>query len=134
VTVDRLTLCLPGCSTDYCASTSRCVAADDEVPCPQGFTLLAHAGTSADPGCAPCTCEAGAPGTCGGSVTVFGDNACTPDAATSTYGVSTCNQYPTDYRSLRVDLVPPTPSCSPSAGGPDPGDASLVQVRTICCQ
>lgn len=135
VTVDPFTMCVPDCTTDYCsATTSRCVVADDVIPCPSGFNLLARAGTGADPGCAPCACEAGAPGPCAGSITIFGDTACSPDASFATYTVGTCNEYSTDYQSLLVALVPPAPTCFPAAGGAEPGDASLVQVRTICCQ
>ncbi|HEY8090693.1 MAG TPA: hypothetical protein VIF09_22685 [Polyangiaceae bacterium] len=132
-TVDPLRVCVPGCTADYCAGSSRCIAADDQVPCPSGFHLLAYAGTGADPGCAPCACEAGAPGACSGNVTVFLDSQCSADASPSVYAVGTCNLYNApDYNSLRVDLVPPAPTCSAGSGGP--GDASLVQVRTICCQ
>lgn len=132
--VDTLGVCVPGCTADYCASASRCVMADGVVPCPSGFQQLALAGTSADPGCAPCACNAAPPGTCGGSVTVFTDNACANAGAT--YAAGTCNQFSQseDFNSLRVDLAPPDASCIPADAGADPGDASLQQVRTICCQ
>ena len=135
VTVDPLTVCIPDCTADYCASPSRCIVADDALPCPTGFTLLATAGTSADPGCAPCSCEAGAPGKCGGTVTVYDNGTCSDSGTWTRYLVGTCNQFSeNDYESLRVDLVPPPGSCFPSSVTPDPGDASLVQARTICCQ
>lgn len=131
---DELKVCVPGCAADYCSGASRCIAAEDQVPCPTGFTLFAYAGTSADPGCAPCACEAGAPGLCDGSVTVFLDDQCSADASPTVYSVGSCNTNSVDYNSLRVDLVPPTPTCSVPGGGSLGGDASLEQVRTICCQ
>jgi hypothetical protein len=131
--VDTLGVCVPDCTADYCSAPSRCVMAEGDVPCPTGFQPFARAGTSADPGCAPCACEAGAPGTCGGSVTVYTDDAC--NNAGATYDAGSCHQFSTqqDFSSLRVAAVPPAPSCVPSSGAADPGDASLEQVRTICC-
>ena len=136
VTTDSLTVCVPGCAADFCGSSSRCVLSDGEVPCPAGFTLLAQAGTGADPGCAPCPCDAGPPGTCGGTVTVFGGASCGDAGSAATYPVGTCNQFSTsiNYESLVVDLVPPTASCSSSSTTPGPADASLLGVHTICCQ
>lgn len=136
VTTDTLTVCVPGCTADFCGATPRCVLSEGDVPCPAGFTLLTQAGTGADPGCAPCACDAGPPGTCGGTVTVFGAGSCGDSGGAATYAVGTCNQFSTsiDYESLVVDLVPPEASCSSSSTTPDPADASLLGVRTICCQ
>ena len=133
-TTDPVTVCSPSCSADFCGASSRCILADGSVPCPSGFTLFAHAGTGADPGCAPCACEAGPPGACSGTVTVF-DNASCGDAGTlATYPVDTCHQFSTaiDYQSVFVDLVPPEASCSNTVA-PNDGDASLLGVQTICC-
>jgi len=76
-TSDGLTVCIPGCNVDFCGGASRCVMADGNVTCPSGFQLAAHAGTGVDPHCAPCACEAGAPGYCGGTVTGFETDDCT---------------------------------------------------------
>jgi hypothetical protein len=131
---DTLTVCVPGCTADYCGSSPRCVLAEGDVPCPTGFTLLSVAGTGADPGCGPCACDAGPPGICGGTITVYDGGSCTGGWAT--YPVGTCNQFSTtvNYESLIVDLVPPTASCSSTSTTPGPGDASLLGVHTICCQ
>jgi hypothetical protein len=136
VTADPLTVCVPGCAADFCGASPRCVLSAGDVPCPAGFTLLAQAGTGADPGCGPCPCEAGAPGTCGGTVTVFGSVSCGSDGGATIYPVGACNQFSTttNYESLVVDLVPPEASCSVSSTTPGPGDASLLGVHTICCQ
>ena len=136
VTTDPLTVCVPGCTADYCGASSRCVVAVGAVPCPSGFTLLAQAGTGADPGCAPCACEAGPPGACAGTVTVFGAASCANSGGVATYPVGSCNQFSTtsDYQSLVVDLVAPEASCSSSSSATDPADASLLGLRTICCQ
>ena len=68
-------------------------------------------------------------------VTVYDNGTCSDSGTWTRYPVGTCNQFSEhDYESLRVDLVPPPGSCSPSSVTPDPGDASLVQARTICCQ
>ncbi|HEY3821685.1 MAG TPA: hypothetical protein VGL81_31175 [Polyangiaceae bacterium] len=136
VTTDPLTVCLPGCSADYCGTSPRCVLSAGDVPCPFGFTLLAQAGTGADPGCPACPCEAGPPGTCGGTVTVFTADSCADSGSSTTYPVGTCNQLSTtqDFESLVVDLVPPDASCSSSSAAPGPADASLLGVSTICCQ
>jgi hypothetical protein len=135
VTADPLGICVPGCSADYCASSSRCIVAEGTVPCPTGFTLLGLAGTGAEPGCAPCSCTSSAPGDCAGTVTVFDDPACADVDSSATYAMGTCNQYTTtgDYQSLRVDLVPPDASCAASIAA-GTADASLVEPRTVCCQ
>jgi hypothetical protein len=129
---DPLTLCVPGCTVDYCQAGQRCIAADGELPCPAGFTLQAHAGTGADPGCAPCACEAGPPGTCGGTVTVYDNATCADSGGTTTYPVGTCNTYPTDYSSVLVQLSAPAATCTWATA--NVGDASLTGVKTICCQ
>ena len=133
---DALSLCVPGCDADFCASASRCVIAEGEQACPSGFQLRAHAGTSADPGCPPCACEAGAPGTCGGMITAYSSNDCAATGTVNAYAVGTCNTFSSgNYNSVRPTLVPPTPSCFavPTAAAPV-GDASLVGAKTICCQ
>lgn len=131
VTTDSLNLCVPGCTADYCAGP-RCLVSPGDQACPSGFQLFAKAGTGAFPGCAPCSCEAGPPGACSGTVTVWDSNDCTNDAASATYSAGPCNTYNNNYGSLRVDLSPPTGTCTaPTA---DEGDASLTGVVTICCQ
>ena len=133
-TTDPLTVCYPGCTADFCGSGPRCIVSDGDVVCPSGFTLLAKAGTGADPGCAPCGCDAGPAAACGGSVTVFNDDHC-GDGGSATYAIGTCNQFTTsgDYNSLLVHLDPPDAACT-VASTLLAGDASLVGVRTICCQ
>lgn len=134
VTADTVTLCIPGCNVDYCQSGQRCIAAQGTLPCPAGFTLQATAGTGADPGCAPCACDAGPPGNCGGAVTVYDNATCADSGAAVSYPVGTCNQWSTtnDFQSVLVQLTPPAPSCTWSPD--DVGDASLTGVETICCQ
>jgi hypothetical protein len=133
VATDPFVVCVPGCSADFCSSPQPCVISEGDVACPDGFHLFAHAGTGAAPGCAPCPCEAGPPGVCGGSVTVFDDPSC--DSGTSaTYPVGTCNIFGNGYKSALVELVPPDASCWPALPAPDPGDASLLGVRTVCCR
>lgn len=136
VTTDLLTLCIPGCGADYCGSSPRCILSAGGIACPAGFTLVAQAGTGADPGCPSCPCEAGPPGPCGGTVTVFGSAGCGDSGGVATYPVGTCNSFSTsnNYNSLIVDLVPPEASCSVPSTTPSPADASLVGVQTICCQ
>jgi hypothetical protein len=134
-TTDPLTLCYPGCTADFCGAGSRCIVSEGDVPCPGGFTLFAKAGTSADPGCAPCACDAGATGPCGGTATVYDDTTCGDSGASATYAVGTCNTYSVgngEYQSVLVHLVPPDASCTVAAATVE-GDASLVGVRTICC-
>ena len=134
VITDSLTLCVPGCSVDFCKLAQPCIESPGDLACPVGFTLLAKAGTGADPGCAPCGCDAGGPGACGGTVTAYDNGTCADSGAAVTYPVGTCNQYSTtvDYQSLLVDLVPPTPSCT--SAPTDDGDASLTGVTTVCCR
>ncbi|HEY8039552.1 MAG TPA: hypothetical protein VIF15_07150 [Polyangiaceae bacterium] len=134
VVTDTLTICVPGCAADYCGSSPRCILADGEQACPAGFTRFARAGTGADPGCAPCPCEAGPPGRCDGTVTVYDNTSCTDSGAMATYALGTCNTYPTDYQSVLVQTVAPAGACSPTQATPSTGDASLVGVKTICCQ
>lgn len=131
---DTLTVCVPGCSVDYCQTAQRCVEAEGDLACPSGFTLLARAGTGADPGCAPCACEAGPPGTCGGTVTVYDNGSCADSGGAATYAVGGCTQYSTssNYQSVLVELVAPDASCSAQTAVE--GDASLTGVKTICCE
>src|SRR5579859_143415 len=98
-TSDPLTVCYPSCTADFCAAGPHCIVSDGDVTCPGGFTLLAKAGTGADPGCAPCTCDAGPPAACGGTVTVFGDSVC-GDSGTASYAVDTCNSYDPGFTSV----------------------------------
>jgi hypothetical protein len=135
-TTDALTLCVPGCAADFCGSSSRCIVAEGDQACPSGFQLRDHAGTSADPGCPPCECEAGAPTTCGGTVTAYDDKDCADSGTITIYPVATCNMFSSgNYDSVRVKLVPPDASCSPVvSAAPIVGDASLVAVKTVCCQ
>jgi hypothetical protein len=132
---DDVTLCIPGCSADFCGGASRCVIAEGEVACPSGFQLFARAGTGVDPGCAPCACDAGAPGDCTGSVTAFETNNCADSGLVHTYAAGTCNVFDnqTNYSSVLVTLTPPDASCTVASATVD-GDASLVGVKTICCQ
>jgi hypothetical protein len=126
-TTDRLSICLPTCSADFCASPRRCILAEGDLPCPGGFTLLSQAGTGADPGCPGCGCQVSPPGPCAGTVTVFDDDAC--DSGTSaTYPVAACNQ------SVLVQLTPPDASCTAVPPPPGAGDASLTGAKTICCR
>jgi hypothetical protein len=132
VATDSVVLCIPGCDVDYCQAGQRCIVAEGALPCPAGFTLQASVGTGADPGCAPCPCEAGPPGTCGGTVTIYENTTCADSGAVATYPVGTCNEYSTDYDSVLVQLTPPAPTCASSTA--DVGDASLTGVKTVCCQ
>ncbi|HEY1960483.1 MAG TPA: hypothetical protein VGH28_32960 [Polyangiaceae bacterium] len=132
-TSEALTVCVPGCSADFCGAAHPCVMAEGDVACPAGFTLAAHAGTGVDPGCGPCPCEAGAPGACGGTVTAFFQNGCNAVDDAGTYAVETCNDLtPNHYKSVFVALTPPDASCAVTAQ--PTGDASLLGLKTICCR
>jgi hypothetical protein len=136
-TADSLSVCVPGCEADFCASATRCVIAEGEQACPSGLTLRTHVGTGADPGCPPCECEAGVPGKCTGTVTAFANTTCADSGLVETYGVGTCNQFSSgDYDSVLVKLVPPDASCFPvlADAAAQMGDASLVGTKTICCK
>ena len=128
-------LCVPGCTADFCAAASQCAISEGEVPCPPGLSLFGYVGTDVDPGCAPCACEAGAPGTCGGTVTGFQSSTCDDSGGGASAPVGSCNVFPSgDYASVLVTLTPPATTCAVVPGPPDPGDASLVQPKTICCK
>ena len=129
---DDLALCVPGCDSDFCGGGSRCIVAEGDVACPNGFLLFTHAGTGVDPGCGPCPCEAGAPGACSGTVTAFFNDNCQAQDDAGTFGIETCNYISQQYKSVWVDLTPPDASCTVT-GSPD-GDASLLGEKTICCQ
>jgi len=130
---DDLEVCVPGCTADFCGAAHPCVMAEGEVTCPSGFTLAAVAGTGVDPGCAPCACEAGPPGACGGTVTAFYQNGCNASDDAGTYPVETCHDLsPNHYQSVFVALTPPDASCTVTAQ--PAGDASFVGVKTICCR
>jgi len=133
---DDVIACIPtSCSADFCGEGSLCAMAEGDVSCPSGFTLYAHVGTGIDPSCAPCSCNASAPGKCGGTVTGFESDDCTDGGLVHTYAVGTCNVFDSkiDYSSVLVQLVPPDASCSVSSGA-IAGDASLVGTKTICCK
>jgi hypothetical protein len=132
---DVLDVCYPGCAADFCASSPQCIVAEGDVLCPSGFVRSATAGTGTDPGCAPCACDVGAPGKCGGSVTVYSSSSCDDSGSSATYPVDTCHQFTTagQFNSLLVQLTPPDASCAVSESSVA-GDASLVGVRTICCR
>jgi hypothetical protein len=138
VMVDGLSVCVPGCSADFCGSASRCVIAEGEQACPSGFKLQARAGIGADPGCPACECEAGVPGSCTGNVVAFASNNCTDSGIVKTYAVGTCNVFPSgNYSSVLAAPVPPTPQCfpvAPPSAAALAGDASLLGAKTICCQ
>jgi hypothetical protein len=133
---DDVTTCIPtSCTADFCGGGSVCAIAEGDVGCPNGFTLFAHVGAGVDPFCAPCGCDASAPGQCGGTVTGFETTNCTDSGLTITYGVGTCNVFDNniDYSSVLVTLVPPDASCSVSSVTIS-GDAGLVGTKTICCK
>jgi hypothetical protein len=132
-TTDSVFVCVPGCTADFCGGSSRCAMAEGEVACPSGYTLYAHAGTAANPGCAPCSCEAGAPGTCSGTVTAFLGSGCSATDDAGTFAVETCNEIDDQYRSVFVSLAPPDASCTLTTPTIT-GDASLIGTMTICCQ
>jgi hypothetical protein len=129
---DPLTLCVPGCGTDYCQAGQRCIAADGELPCPTGYTLLVRAGQGAETSCAPCTCDAGPPGACTGTVAIYSDTACSDAGLLALYTAGSCNEYSSDYSSVLVQLAAPPPSCTAATAAE--GDASLTGVKTICCR
>jgi hypothetical protein len=135
-TTDPLTVCVPGCAADYCGLPSRCILADGDLACPAGFTLHARAGTGADPGCAPCSCEAGTPGPCTGTVTVFDNATCSDSGSSATYAIGTCNQFSTqnNYAAVLAQVAPPLVGCTPAFATGNVGDASLTGVKTICCK
>ena len=133
---DDVTTCIPtSCTADFCGGGSVCAMAEGDVGCPSGFSLFARVGTGVDPFCAPCGCDASAPGTCGGTVTGFESSNCTDGGLVHTYGVSTCNVFDNsiDYSSVIVTLVPPDASCTASSAITS-GDAGLVGTKTICCK
>lgn len=132
-TTDAVTVCAPSCTTDFCGGASRCAMAEGDVACPAGLTLFAHAGTAADPGCAPCACEAGAPGNCGGTVTAYYNDNCVPADDAGTFAIDSCNFINNKYTSVLVTLTPPDASCTPTTTSIT-GDASLIGTKTICCQ
>lgn len=136
VTTDSLATCVPSCTADYCGQPSRCVVAPGSKACPPGFMLLAHAGTGADPGCAPCSCTVAPPGNCGGTVTAWGDTSCSDAGGSQSYAIGDCNQVSTwsDYAAVTVEPTPPTPTCTPTSVTRDTGDASLTGEQTICCR
>lgn len=136
VTTDPLTLCRPACSADYCGLPLRCIVSDGDHACPAGFKPYAKAGTGADPHCAPCSCEAGAPGPCTGTVTVYDNATCTGGGMQATYGLGTCSQFSTssNYLSVLAQPLAPLVGCSPAAPTPGTGDAGLTGIETICCQ
>ncbi len=132
---DDVTTCIPtSCTADFC-SGSVCAIADGEVPCPSGFSLFARVGSDVAPFCAPCACDASAPGHCGGNVTGFATSDCTDGGLVHTYAVGTCNSFDDniDYSSVLVQLVPPDASCS-VASAQLAGDAGLLGTKTICCK
>jgi hypothetical protein len=135
-TTDPLTVCVPGCAADYCGLPSPCIMADGDKACPAGFTRHLRAGTGVDPGCAPCACEAGAPGPCTGTVTVFDNATCDDSGSSATYGIGTCNQFSTqnNYAAVLAQVVPPLVGCNPAFETGDVGDASLTGVKSICCR
>jgi acyl-coenzyme A thioesterase PaaI-like protein len=135
-TGDDVTACIPtSCTADFCGGGSICAMAEGDVACPSGFTLFGHVGTSVDPGCAACACDASAPGNCSGNVTGFETTNCTDGGLVHTYAVGTCNVFDnnTDYSSVLVTLVPPDASCT-TASAAVSGDASLAGEKTICCK
>ncbi len=130
---DSILVCVPGCAVDFCGGSSRCAMAEGNVACPSGFSLFAHAGTGVDPGCAPCTCEAGAPGTCSGNVTAYFNDGCDAGDDAGVYPIESCNVIDNQYQSVFVALTPPDASCSLTSSTIT-GDASLIGTMTICCQ
>jgi len=133
-TSDPVLVCVPtSCTVDFCGGSSRCAMAEGEVPCPNGFSFFAHAGTGVDPGCAPCACEAGAPGACGGEVTAYFNDGCNASDDAGVFAVDSCNYISAQYQSVVVSLTPPDASCSLTSSTLS-GDASLIGEMTICCR
>jgi hypothetical protein len=133
---DTIDTCIPtSCTANFCGGGSVCMISDGDVACPSGFTPFAKVGSDVTAGCAACSCDASAPGNCGGSVTGFESNDCTDGGLVHTYQVGTCNVFDnnTDYSSVLVQLQPPDASCSVSSAS-IAGDASLVGTKTICCK
>ena len=132
---DAIGLCVPGCTADFCSAPSQCAIAEGQVACPTGMSLFGYVGTDVDPGCASCACTADPPGSCGGIVTGYQSSTCDDSGIVATYPVGSCNTFPSgDYASVLVTLTPPPTTCSVVDAAPDPGDASLIQAKTLCCR
>lgn len=135
-TGDIVTTCIPtSCGANFCGGASVCAIAEGDVACPSGFSLFSRVGTGVAANCAPCACDASAPGTCNGIVTGFETSDCTDGGLVHAYATGTCNVFDpsTDYNSVLVQLVPPDASCSVTSASIG-GDAGLVGTKTICCK
>ncbi len=127
------TVCVPGCDVDFCAGASLCAMADGHRACPPGLPRSLYVGTGADPGCAPCGCDASAPENCAGTVTAYYGNDCTPGDEAGTWPVDTCQYIQAKYKSVHVDLTAPPATCTVASATVE-GDASLIGEKTVCCQ
>lgn len=144
---DPLSGCRPNqCESDFCGLSAKgfktCIAHDNVLACPAGFTLRGYAGGAGAANCTGCACTP-LDGTCTGNVRVFGGgtSTCNGDGGTNgldykiTVGADgSCNDPGVNFTSLYFAAdPPPVPACAPAAPTTVAGDAGLLAVKTICC-
>ena len=123
-------LCLDTTCQATCAATTgfmTCFVASGDVSCPNGLTAH-HAGNIAV-SCGSCSsCSVG--GSCGGTVTLYSDNACASKLSAIGVDGGCAATNGTTLGSLRYSPSIVGQTCTP---GTTTGSVSLQQELTVCC-
>lgn len=135
-----------GCGNDVCVPplpsgfTSLCVHQPGDIPCAGSTFVTRHVvygGFDDQRSCAACSCSASG-GTCGGTLGVWSNAACSGNAegTVTTLGTATCvGLAHSTQKSLRYTPAPGDPAgvaCAPS-GGELTGSATGTGPTTLCC-
>lgn len=126
-----------GCSGgDVCAPKAApykmCVVRTGDVACPAGFLVKHLTGrVVADTrGCSQCTCNFNQ-GACGGTLTLFSNNACTQNVALVTVN-GTCQPFGNVGYNNYTYAPESTASCTGSAVAAT-GSAAFADLQSVCC-
>ncbi|HEX7600836.1 MAG TPA: hypothetical protein VF316_04490, partial [Polyangiaceae bacterium] len=114
------------------APFAMCVARTGDAACPTGYPAKHLTGSVvADTrACSTCTCSF-TQGVCGGTLTLYGDKACTVGAAPVTVD-ETCRLVANKLYTAFTYAPQPTASCTGSAVAAT-GSATFADLQTVCC-
>jgi hypothetical protein len=129
----------PGTGAGFAATV--CVFQTGDIACPAGYPNnrnVVFSGEISTRDCGGCACTTASPtgGSCGGTITIFGDANCAGSMAQFTFGTTTCLPYnlpPLDPASVQAALVVTAGTCAVGTPATPTGGVSGTGPTTVCC-